>query len=182
VGSLLLAYNWQNSAADTNCGGEILLAFMLLTLTVTQSAFASLLWKTNSLGLFLAANQRGLQHYLRTHYGDRTFEHLYRWNPFDIALLIPYFIVLLVLASYGIHRYVLVYMYYKNRKNRTTEPSNQFAELPRVTVQLPIFNEQFVIDRLVEAHGSAALEAARRMREASLQRGEGAPLATHRKE
>ena len=42
-------------------------------------------------------------------------------------------------------------MYYKNRKNRTTEPPQRFAELPRVTVQLPIFNEQFVVDRLVDA-------------------------------
>src|SRR5260370_29500597 len=42
-------------------------------------------------------------------------------------------------------------MYYKNQKNRTTEPPGRFEELPRVTVQLPIFNEQFVVDRLVEA-------------------------------
>jgi cellulose synthase/poly-beta-1,6-N-acetylglucosamine synthase-like glycosyltransferase len=56
-----------------------------------------------------------------------------------------------VLAGYGLHRYALVYMYYKNRKNATHEPPQQFAELPRVTIQLPIFNEQFVVDRLVEA-------------------------------
>src|SRR5207302_6766670 len=56
-----------------------------------------------------------------------------------------------VLASYGIHRYVLVYLYYKHRKNKVEEPPTRFADLPRVTVQLPIFNEQFVIDRLVEA-------------------------------
>jgi cellulose synthase/poly-beta-1,6-N-acetylglucosamine synthase-like glycosyltransferase len=68
-----------------------------------------------------------------------------------MLLLVPYFVVLTLLASYGIHRYVLVYLYYKNRKNKVTEPPGAFAELPRVTVQLPIFNEQFVIDRLVEA-------------------------------
>ena len=66
-------------------------------------------------------------------------------------LLIPYFIVLILLASYGAHRYVLVYLYYKNKKNRTTEPPAHFAELPRVTVQLPIFNEQFVVERLLDA-------------------------------
>src|SRR3954467_1046052 len=98
----------------------------------------------------------GLVHYLRSHFGDIrvngfSFKGLYRLNGFDVALLIPYFLVLLVLASYGIHRYVLVYMYYKNRKNKVSEPSRYFAELPRVTVQLPIFNEQFVIDRLVDA-------------------------------
>ncbi len=68
-----------------------------------------------------------------------------------MMLLIPYFVVMVILAGYGIHRYVLVYMYYRNRKNRTTEPPTQFADLPRVTIQLPIFNEQFVVDRLVES-------------------------------
>ena len=98
----------------------------------------------------------GLVHYFKSHFGDIRingfgFKGLYRLNGFDLALLIPYFIVLLVLASYGVHRYVLVYLYYKHRKNKVEEPPTRFAELPRVTVQLPIFNEQFVIDRLVEA-------------------------------
>src|SRR5436305_10040198 len=92
-----------------------------------------------------------LTHYLKTHFGDKTFKGLYTANGFDLALLIPYFTVLIILASYGIHRYVLVYMYYKNRKNRTDQPASRFAELPRVTIQLPIYNEQFVIDRLVDA-------------------------------
>ncbi len=42
-------------------------------------------------------------------------------------------------------------MYYRNRRNKVTEPPSRFAELPRVTIQLPIFNEQFVIDRLVDS-------------------------------
>ena len=59
----------------------------------------------------------GLVHYFKSHFGDIRvngfgFKGLYRLNGFDVALLIPYFIVLLVLASYGIHRYVLVYLYY----------------------------------------------------------------------
>ena len=81
---------------------------------------------------------------------QRMFRGLYSANAFDFALLVPYFVVLFFLASYGIHRYVLVYKYYKNKKNAVTEPSHRFSELPRVTVQLPIFNEQFVVDRLVE--------------------------------
>jgi len=95
-------------------------------------------------------------HYFRSHFGELkvnqfTFRGLYRLNSFDLALLIPYFLVLFILAFYGIHRYVLVYMYYRNRKNHAGEPPRRFAEVPRVTVQLPIFNEQFVIDRLVDA-------------------------------
>jgi cellulose synthase/poly-beta-1,6-N-acetylglucosamine synthase-like glycosyltransferase len=96
-------------------------------------------------------NQHSLSHYLRSHYGDKTFEHLYRWNWFDTALLIPYFLVMVILAFYGMHRYQLVYLYYKHRKNAAKEPPSLFEQLPRVTVQLPIFNEQFVIDRLIES-------------------------------
>jgi len=94
---------------------------------------------------------RGFTQYFRQHFLDKTFQGLYHPNAFDTALLIPYFIVLILLASYGVHRYVLVYLYYKNRKNHTTEPAQHFSALPRVTVQLPIFNEQFVIDRLLTA-------------------------------
>jgi cellulose synthase/poly-beta-1,6-N-acetylglucosamine synthase-like glycosyltransferase len=97
------------------------------------------------------AASKGIGQYIRQHFLDTTFRGLYQVNGFDLALLIPYFIVLIVLASYGAHRYLLVYLYYKNKKNRTTEPANRFSELPRITVQLPIFNEQFVIERLLEA-------------------------------
>jgi cellulose synthase/poly-beta-1,6-N-acetylglucosamine synthase-like glycosyltransferase len=101
------------------------------------------------LALLLAS--KGIGSYIRQHFLDKTFQGLYQVNAFDMALLIPYFIVLVLLASYGFHRYVLVYLYYKNRKNRTVGPPGEFAELPRVTVQLPIFNEQFVVERLLDA-------------------------------
>jgi len=104
----------------------------------------------SQLALFFAT-QRGLSHYFKTHYADHTFEHLYKWNAFDTALLIPYFTVMVVLAFYGMHRYQLVWIYYRDKKNRTLGPTHFFPELPRITVQLPIFNEQFVIDRLLEA-------------------------------
>src|SRR6202034_3859850 len=73
------------------------------------------------------------------------------WNSFDTALLIPYFAVMIVLSFYGIHRYQLVYRYYKYKKNAARDPESHFAELPNITVQLPIFNEQFVVDRLIQA-------------------------------
>jgi cellulose synthase/poly-beta-1,6-N-acetylglucosamine synthase-like glycosyltransferase len=101
-----------------------------------------------SLAVWLAS--RGLGQYIRRHFLDTTFKGLYQPNVFDMSLLIPYFIVLILLASYGIHRYVLVYLYYKKRANQTTGPLGQFSDLPRVTVQLPIFNEQFVVERLLD--------------------------------
>ncbi|MGH9566022.1 MAG: cellulose synthase family protein, partial [Candidatus Angelobacter sp.] len=105
-----------------------------------------------SSAIFLAFfASRGIGPYLRQHFLDTTFKGLYQPNAFDMMLLIPYFIVLILLASYGVHRYILVYLYYKHRKKKTTTPSSEFPELPRVTVQLPIFNEQYVVDRLLSS-------------------------------
>ena len=48
---------------------------------------------------------------------DQTFAGVYRANGFDLAMMVPYFLVLAVLAMYGLHRYWLVYNYYKHRRN-----------------------------------------------------------------
>jgi cellulose synthase/poly-beta-1,6-N-acetylglucosamine synthase-like glycosyltransferase len=98
------------------------------------------------------APQNGLRHYLKAmQQTDITFKHLYHWNSFDAALLLPYFAVMILLAIYGVHRYTLVYVYFKYSKNYHPVPPAHFEELPKVTVQLPIYNEQFVIDRLIDA-------------------------------
>jgi len=108
---------------------------------------------TSRLALHLAsAPKNGIVHYLKAMRStDQTFTGLYHWNLFDAALLIPYFIVMIILAIYGVHRYTMCYLYFRYRKNANPNPDAHFDELPRVTVQLPIFNEQFVIDRLLEA-------------------------------
>jgi cellulose synthase/poly-beta-1,6-N-acetylglucosamine synthase-like glycosyltransferase len=101
---------------------------------------------------FLAfAPQSGLRHYFKEQYADQTFKGLYHWNLFDASMLLPYFAVMVVLSFYGIHRYTMCYQYFKYRKNYNPDPPRHFDELPNVTIQLPIFNEQFVIDRLIEA-------------------------------
>ena len=61
-----------------------------------------------------------------------------------------YLAVLLVLAFYGFHRTALIWLYYKNR-NRKPRPAGRFSELPVVTVQLPLFNEMYVVERLLDA-------------------------------
>ena len=63
---------------------------------------------------------------------------------------ICYLTVLFGLCLYGIHRYVIVYLFFKHRKNVPT-PAHLFESLPRVTVQLPIFNELYVVERLLDA-------------------------------
>src|SRR5688500_33563 len=68
----------------------------------------------------------------------------------ETLILVLYFFVLSILAIYGWHRYSLVYLYMKN-KDRAPAPPPPLTELPPVTVQLPIFNEMYVADRLIGA-------------------------------
>ncbi|MFI5059390.1 MAG: cellulose synthase family protein [Candidatus Acidiferrales bacterium] len=95
------------------------------------------------------ARQNPIGHYWHK-ITDRTFAGIYHANAFDLAMMIPYFLVLCVLALYGLHRYWLVYDYYKYSKN-VPGPPPPVTTWPRVTIQLPIFNERYVIERLVEA-------------------------------
>ncbi len=101
--------------------------------------------------LLAFAPENGLRHYLKMQYADQTFKGLYQWNWFDLSLLIPYFFVMIVLSVYGLHRYTMCYQYFKYKKNYDPDPKRLFDELPTVLIQLPMYNEQFVVERLVEA-------------------------------
>src|SRR5205823_785647 len=68
----------------------------------------------------------------------------------ETLILVLYFFVLSILAIYGWHRYYLVYLYMKNRHKLPVAPP-PLRELPRVTFQLPIYNEMYVADRLIDA-------------------------------
>src|SRR5437868_9234997 len=61
-----------------------------------------------------------------------------------------YLAVLLGLSAYGIHRYFIIYLFLKNRK-RGAVPAGHFNDLPKITVQLPIFNEIYVVERLLQS-------------------------------
>ncbi len=129
-------------------------AFALISsFSISQHAIAGplggLLREISGLAAF--APQNSFRHYLKMQYADQTFKGLYHWNWFDVSMLAPYFVVMILLSFYGVHRYTLCYQYFKYRKNYNPNPPRHFDDLPRVTIQLPIFNEQFVIDRLVEA-------------------------------
>ncbi len=95
------------------------------------------------------AQQNPISHYWHK-VTDKTFSGIYHANAFDLAMTIPYFLVLFVLAMYGLHRYWLVYDYFMYSKN-VPPPPPPVTSWPRVTIQLPIFNERYVIERLVEA-------------------------------
>jgi cellulose synthase/poly-beta-1,6-N-acetylglucosamine synthase-like glycosyltransferase len=68
----------------------------------------------------------------------------------ETLILVLYFFVLSILAIYGWHRYYLVYLYMKHKGN-SPAPLPDPEVLPVVTVQLPIFNEMYVADRLINA-------------------------------
>ena len=61
-----------------------------------------------------------------------------------------YLSVLLGLSAYGVHRYFIIYLFLKYRK-KPTVPLSRFEQLPKVTMQLPIFNEVYVVERLLKA-------------------------------
>ena len=71
-------------------------------------------------------------------------------TPVETLILATYFFVLVILAIYGWHRYYLVYLYMKN-KHLKPVPLGTLDTLPRVTIQLPIYNEMYVADRLIDA-------------------------------
>jgi len=68
----------------------------------------------------------------------------------EIAVIAAYGLLLLVLSVYGSHRYFMAYLYYRHKYNLPT-PRARFATLPPVTVQLPVFNEMYVVERLIGA-------------------------------
>ncbi len=81
---------------------------------------------------------------------DNSFAGIHQLAWFDWAMLIPYFTILTILSVYGIHRYEIIRTYFKYRKNAVTEPPKRFDRLPSVTIQLPLYNERYVVERLVD--------------------------------
>jgi cellulose synthase/poly-beta-1,6-N-acetylglucosamine synthase-like glycosyltransferase len=71
------------------------------------------------------------------------------------AVLASYFGVLAVLTFYGAHRWYLLWLYARHRRD-APRPAEVPASAPRLTVQIPLFNERYVARRAIEA--VAALE------------------------
>ncbi len=60
-----------------------------------------------------------------------------------------YVIAALFLALYGANALLLTLVYWRVRQRQLVEPT--LTSAPRVTVQLPIYNEMYVVERLIEA-------------------------------
>jgi cellulose synthase/poly-beta-1,6-N-acetylglucosamine synthase-like glycosyltransferase len=85
-------------------------------------------------------------------YPAGNISYLHINDDVDLYFMVVYFGILGLLSIYGIYRYRLVYLFLRYRHYRPS-PKARFApdELPRVTVQLPLFNEMYVAERLIEA-------------------------------
>src|SRR5512138_850885 len=71
-------------------------------------------------------------------------------TPLELSVIVGYTVLLVVLAVFGMHRFSMTFLFLRHRF-KLAVPKGRFAELPRVTVQLPIFNEMYVAERLLEA-------------------------------
>ncbi len=66
------------------------------------------------------------------------------------AVLTLYYVILGVLAFFGVHRLWMVLLYLRNRRRAPAQPPDP-AVWPVVTVQLPLYNEMYVAARLLDA-------------------------------
>src|SRR5262245_33048675 len=71
-------------------------------------------------------------------------------SALEIVFLATYFGVLTILALYGSHRYRMAYLYYRHKFALPT-PKGRLEKMPKVTIQLPIFNEMYVVERLIDS-------------------------------
>jgi cellulose synthase/poly-beta-1,6-N-acetylglucosamine synthase-like glycosyltransferase len=64
-----------------------------------------------------------------------------------------YFGLLAILSIYGVHRYFILFLYFKNYKFAPKQeiPRLEPDEYPSVTIQLPLYNELYVARRVIEA-------------------------------
>ena len=65
-------------------------------------------------------------------------------------ILGAYLFSLTVLFAFGSHGFVMIYYYFRN-KDKRHERNASLGDLPIVTVQLPVFNELYVVERLIDS-------------------------------
>ncbi|HNC44807.1 MAG TPA: glycosyltransferase, partial [Acidobacteriota bacterium] len=78
--------------------------------------------------------------------------YLYTLDTFDLTIISLYFGLLAILSIYGIYRIRMTYLYWRYR-DHSPKPARLYSEdeLPKVTIQLPLFNEMYVVERLLES-------------------------------
>lgn len=73
-------------------------------------------------------------------------------QSFGHLFMVVYLFLIVLLSFYGLHRYWILYLYFRHYKWAKALETPALQELlPVVTVQLPIFNERYVVERLIDA-------------------------------
>jgi len=60
-------------------------------------------------------------------------------------------VVTLWLAAYGLHSFIIAFLYLRRRKVKPSMPRANEADLPQVTLQVPLYNERYVVRRVIDA-------------------------------
>ena len=71
-------------------------------------------------------------------------------NWYEYIVLITYITALILLFLYSLGQLQLTFHYLKNRRQQKEKLTN-LTEWPMVTIQLPIYNEQYVVERLIKS-------------------------------
>ena len=66
------------------------------------------------------------------------------------AVLIGYFVSLSILFLFGLHGFVMMY-YHRKYGHKNPVPDSEFKPDKLVTIQLPLYNEMYVIERLIDS-------------------------------
>jgi cellulose synthase/poly-beta-1,6-N-acetylglucosamine synthase-like glycosyltransferase len=67
-----------------------------------------------------------------------------------LFVIIIYFVLLLFIFLYSLVQIELLYHYFKSKNNFKNSFLVDYTELPKVTIQLPVYNERYVIERLLD--------------------------------
>src|SRR6185437_10644878 len=71
---------------------------------------------------------------------------------FSQVFMCVYLFLIALLSLYGVHRYWILYLYFRYYKWAAPVPVHDLPDpLPPVTIQLPVFNERYVVERLIDA-------------------------------
>ena len=68
----------------------------------------------------------------------------------DDIVLVCYFISLTILFIFGCHGFIMLY-YHKKYSDVINTPMEKFVPEAKVTIQLPLYNELYVVERLINA-------------------------------
>jgi cellulose synthase/poly-beta-1,6-N-acetylglucosamine synthase-like glycosyltransferase len=68
----------------------------------------------------------------------------------DNVVLVSYFVSLFILFVFGLHGFIMIF-YYNKYKDVKYSPKNEVTPDYKVTIQLPLFNELYVVERIINS-------------------------------